>query len=169
VEEETMSRAIYCTTHDRNRAEQIVEQLRLEGVPYGDISVLFAERHGEAIGGTLGRLAEIGPLAIPGLGSFIAGGPLVPALSGAAVGTGVGDIACALIGLGVAEAPATRYEEGVRGGRVLISVRCDGRGQADRAQRVLDRYDVEDILIALVAAVPESAPTLRDVNAPARR
>ena len=183
-----MTRAVYCTTHDRKRAEQIVEQLRLEGIRYPDMSVLlpdprstaqFAhEKHtkapegaamggaaGGVVGGTLGLLAGIGALAIPGLGPFIAAGPIMAALSGAAVGAGALGIAGALIGLGLPEIEAKRYESKVRGGRVLISVRCESDEQVERVRDIFDRYDAEDISHAVDATVtPEAAPTLRDVN-----
>ena len=41
---------------------------------------------GGVTGGVLGLLAGIGALAIPGVGPFIAAGPIMAALSGAAIG-----------------------------------------------------------------------------------
>jgi uncharacterized membrane protein len=113
---------------------------------------------------TLGLLAGIGALAIPGLGPFIAAGPLLAALSGAAAGATVGGIAGALVGMGIPEIEAKRYEGKINGGNILISVHTD---TSDREKRVTDIFKnarAEDICSSTEASVPkpkESRPDLR--------
>ena len=75
-------------------------------------------------GGTLGLLAGIGALAIPGLGPFIAAGPIMGALAGLGAGGAVGGLVGALVGLGVPEYEAKRYEGRVKEGGILLSVHC---------------------------------------------
>src|SRR5689334_16854740 len=100
-----MKKAVMCMVQTRTQAESVVTQLQQAGFHRNDISVLlpdqsgtkdFAHEHntkapegavagagaGGALGGTLGLLAGIGALAIPGLGPFIAAGPLLATLSG---------------------------------------------------------------------------------------
>src|SRR6186713_1210302 len=121
------------------QAERIVDELQQGGVISGDISVLFPDKRGTkdfahehntkapegavagvgaggVIGGTLGLLAGIGALAIPGVGPLIAAGPLLATLSGAAAGATVGGIAGGLIGLGVPEFEAKSYENRISEG-----------------------------------------------------
>lgn len=108
---------------------------------------------GAVIGGTLGWLAGIGALAIPGIGPFIAAGPLVAALAGAGVGGAVGGIGGALVGMGIPEYEAKGYESRVGTGGILLSVHCDDEEWSKRAQEVLERTGAEDI-----SAVGESKP-----------
>jgi len=69
---------------------------------------------GGAIGGTLGLLAGIGALAIPGLGPFIAAGPIMGALAGGGASGAVGGLVGALVEMGMAEFEAKRYEGRVK-------------------------------------------------------
>jgi hypothetical protein len=103
---------------------------------------------GGAIGGTIGLLAGIGALAIPGLGPFIAAGPIMAALSGAAAGATAGGLAGALIGLGIPEYEAKQYETKVKGGNILISVHTDDGAERSRAKEVYTRNQAEDIATA---------------------
>jgi len=128
--------------------EGAVDALRAAGFRNTDISVLFPENAGTkdfahekgtkapegatagagtgaVVGGALGWLAGIGALAIPGVGPFIAAGPLMAALAGAGVGGAVGGIAGTLIGMGIPEYEAKRYEGRVKSGGILLSVRSD--------------------------------------------
>jgi hypothetical protein len=100
---------------------------------------------GGAVGGTLGLLAGIGALAIPGLGPFIAAGPIMAALSGAAAGAAAGGLTGALVGLGVPEYEAKQYESKVKGGNILISVHADGSAQRARAKEIFDHNHAEDV------------------------
>src|SRR5436305_13349553 len=73
---------------------------------------------GGVVGGTLGLLAGIGALAIPGLGPFIAAGPIMGTLAGLGVGGAVGGLVGALVGMGVPEYEAKRYEGRIKEGGV---------------------------------------------------
>ena len=98
-----------------------------------------------AAGGTLGWLAGIGALAIPGVGPFIAAGPIVAALAGAGAVGAVGGIAGALIGLGIPEYEAKRYEGRISKGGILLSVHCDDAEWSRRAKEILERTSGTDI------------------------
>jgi hypothetical protein len=163
-----MSKAAYCLVQSTAQAERIVDQLRAAGFSSGDISVLypdktgtrdFAHEHetkapegaatgattGGVIGGTLGWLAGIGTLAIPGVGPFIAAGPIMAALGGAAVGATVGGITGALIGMGIPEYEAKRYEGKIRDGRILLSVHTEDGKERDRAKDIFKNAGAEDV------------------------
>jgi hypothetical protein len=100
---------------------------------------------GAVIGGTLGWLTGIGALAIPGLGPFIAAGPIVAALAGVGVGGAVGGITGALIGMGIPEYEAKRYEGRVKEGGILLSVHCDDSNWTKRAKEILERTGAQDV------------------------
>src|SRR5205085_8899968 len=100
---------------------------------------------GAAIGGTLGLLAGIGALAIPGLGPFIAAGPIMGALAGAGTGGVVGGLIGALIGMGIPEYEAKRYEGMIKEGKILLSVHADNSDWVKRAKDILERTGAEDI------------------------
>jgi hypothetical protein len=159
--------------------ENGVEGLRIGGFNSGDISVLFPEGTGTrdfavekgtkapegasagagtgaVVGGTLGWLAGIGTLAIPGIGPFIAAGPLVAALAGIGVGGAVGGIAGALIGMGIPEYEAKRYEGRVKDGGILLSVHCENSEMTKRAKDILERTGAKDISSTSEAASDES-------------
>ncbi len=150
------------------QAESAVEKLVAAGFPSGDISVLLADSRstkefahtkdtkapegtttgvtaGGAIGGTLGVLAGIGALAIPGVGPFIAAGPIMAGLAGLGVGGFVGGLLGALVGMGIPEYEAKRYEGRVKGGGTLLSVHCDTSAQVSRAKDMLKATGAEDI------------------------
>jgi len=152
-------------------AADAVDQLRLAGFRNTDISVLYSENvgnkdlaheknskapegavtgatSGAVIGGALGWLAGIGLLAIPGLGPFIAAGPIMAMLGGLGVGGTVGGIAGALVGAGMPEYEAKRYEGRIRKGGVLLSVHCDDSQYVTRAKEILKNTGAEDISAA---------------------
>jgi Protein of unknown function (DUF3341) len=151
--------------------EKAVDALRAAGFRNTDISVLFPENVGTkdfahekgtkapegastgatagvVVGGTVGWLAGIGALAIPGLGPFIAAGPIMAALAGAGVGGTVGGVAGALIGMGIPEYEAKRYEGRVKKGGILLSVHSDKSEWTTRAKDILERTGAEDIASA---------------------
>ena len=66
---------------------------------------------GGVVGGAIGLLAGIGALAIPGVGPFIAAGPLMSVLAGLGVGSAVGGLLGTLVGMGIPEAEAEKYEK----------------------------------------------------------
>jgi hypothetical protein len=156
---------IYATRH---QVENAVDEMKAAGFRNTDISVLFPENVGTkefahekdtkapegtatgvvtggAIGGTLGWLAGIGALAIPGVGPLIAAGPIIGALSGLAAGGVVGGIAGALIGMGIPEYEAKRYEGRIKRGNILLSVHTDSSDWAKKAKTILEETGAEDI------------------------
>jgi len=143
-----MSKSVFGIATTHGQAERIVEQLQAEGFAASEISVLMPDTGGTrdvghvkatkapegattgaatggATGGVIGLLAGIGALAIPGVGPFIAAGPIMAALSGAAVGAATGGVVGGLIGLGIPEIEAKRYEEKLKKGNYLIAVHAD--------------------------------------------
>jgi hypothetical protein len=150
------------------QAEQAVDALVRDRFSNDDISVLAPDRQGTkdfahekhtkapegattgvaaggALGGTLGLLAGVGALAIPGLGPFIAAGPIMGALAGLGVGGAVGGLVGALVGMGIPEYEAKRYEGRVKDGGVLLSVHCATSDEIARAKRILEQTGAEDI------------------------
>jgi len=93
----------------------------------------------------LGWLVGIGALAIPGLGPFVAAGPIMAALAGAGVGGAVGGVTGALVGLGIPEYEAKRYEGRLQRGGILVSVHCDTSDEIKRAKEIMERTGAEDI------------------------
>lgn len=163
-----MKKAVIGIVQTQYQAEKIVEQLQANGFLPSDISVLFPDRAGTSdfaiehstkapegaaagagtggvLGGALGLLVGIGALAIPGLGPFIAAGPLMATLGGAAVGAGVGGITGALIGMGIPEIEAKLYEGKVKSGNILVAVHTDDSRQQKRARAIFDLADAEDV------------------------
>ncbi len=100
---------------------------------------------GGVVGGTLGLLAGIGALAIPGLGPLIAAGPIMAALAGLGVGGAIGGLLGALVGMGIPEYEAKRYEGAVKGGGTLLSVHCDTSDQIDSAKTALKETGASDV------------------------
>jgi hypothetical protein len=148
--------------------EGAVDALKAAGFRNTDISVLFPENvgtkdfahekgtkapegatagagTGAVVGGTLGWLAGIGALAIPGIGPFIAAGPIVAALAGVGVGGAVGGITGALIGMGIPEYEAKRYEGRVKEGGILLSVHSDNSEWTKKAKGILESTGAQDI------------------------
>jgi len=102
---------------------------------------------GAVIGGTLGWLVGIGALAIPGLGPFIAAGPIMATLAGIGVGGAVGGFSGALIGLGIPEYEAKHYEARMQKGGILLSVHCASSEEVDRAKAIMESTGGEDISV----------------------
>jgi hypothetical protein len=116
-----------------------------EGATTGAVS-------GAVLGGVLGWLAGIGALAIPGLGPFIAAGPIMGMLAGAGAVGVAGGIVGSLVGLGIPEYEAKRYEGRVKSGGILLSVHCDRSEWVSRARNILVETGAEDISSASEAA-----------------
>jgi hypothetical protein len=163
-----MKHAVYGIANTIGQANAIVDRLHTTGFPDEDISVLlpdkgdtrdFAhEKHTKApegataggvaglgVGGALGLLAGVGALAIPGVGPFIAAGPIMGALSGAAVGGATGGLIGGLVGLGMPEFEAKQYEGKVRAGNILISVHTEDSKARSRAKEILETAGAKDI------------------------
>ncbi len=151
--------------------ERAVEALKVEGFRNSDISALFPQNEGTKefahekntkapegaaagagtgalLGGGLGWLVGIGALAIPGLGPFIAAGPIVAALAGAGVGGAVGGLTGALIGMGIPEYEAKRYEGLVKEGGILLSVHSDSSEWTSKAKTILEQSGANDVASA---------------------
>jgi len=128
-----------------NRARGISRISKDTKAPEGTTAGVTA---GGVIGGTLGVLAGIGALAIPGVGPFIAAGPIMGALAGVGVGGVVGGLIGALVGLGIPEYEAKRYEGRLRDGGVLLSVHCDTSEEIKRAKNLLKETGAEDVASA---------------------
>ena len=119
---------------------------------------------GGVIGGTLGLLAGIGAIAIPGVGPFIAAGPIMGALAGLGAGGAVGGLIGALVGMGMPEYEAKRYEGRVKAGGVLLSIHCDTSGEVSRAKDLLKATGAEDI-----ASAGEKSASIHGVEEPVGR
>jgi len=173
-----MAKAVLCIARRRAQAEDIVNALKAAGFSNNDISVLLPDKEGTrdfaheqhtkapegavtgaAAGGialgALGWLVGIGSLAIPGLGPFIAAGPILAALSGAAVGGAVGGLAGGLIGMGMPEYEAKQYEGKIKEGNILISAHTENSGQVSRAKEIFKNAGAEDISYTGESAVPD--------------
>jgi hypothetical protein len=176
LKDQIMSKSVFCTSTFA-QAETIVRNLQVAGFSADDISVLVADKEGTrdfalkhntkapegatagagtgaVVGGALGWLAGIGTLAIPGVGPLIAAGPIMAALGGAALGGSVGGFTGALIGLGIPEFEARKYEGKVKAGSALISVHSEDSNQTKRAKDIFERAGASDITTAGEAAVP---------------
>jgi hypothetical protein len=179
--------AVFGIYPDQLTAEDAVDSLKDTGFRSTDISVLFPdnqgtkdfahEKHtkapeaavaggssGAIIGGALGWLAGIGALAIPGVGAFIAAGPIMGMLTGIGVGGAIGGITGALIGLGIPEYEAKRYEGRIRRGGILLSVHCDDADWSKRAKNILHQTGGED-----VASTGEARADFAMTDKPMRR
>jgi hypothetical protein len=107
---------------------------------------------GAVIGGALGWLAATGVLSVPGLGPLLAAGPIVATLAGIGVGGTLGGLSGALLGLGMPEYEAKRYQGRIEKGGILLSVHCDNRYWVNKAKSLLDSTGAEDISSASESA-----------------
>jgi len=174
-----MKNAVYCIAKNRMQAETIVASLKQAGFAPNEISVLLPDKSGTrdfahekntkmpegataggatgmGVGAVLGWLAGIGTLAIPGVGPFIAAGPIMAALGGAAVGGATGGIIGGLVGMGIPEYEAQLYDGKIRGGSALISVHTDNSDQVKTAKKIYKDAGAEDINSTSEAKVPSS-------------
>jgi hypothetical protein len=116
---------------------------------------------GAVLGGTLGLLAGVGALAIPGVAPLIAAGPIMAALAGVGIGGAMGGITGALVGMGVPEYEAKRYEGHLQDGAILLSAHCDTCDEIRRAREILERTDAEDISSTGEASVDSAKADMR--------
>jgi len=174
--------AVFGIYQTATNAEMAVDRLVAAGYSNEDVSVLMADAYttkefahekntkapegttvgvttGGLVGGTLGLLAGIGALAIPGVGPLIAAGPIMSALAGLGVGGAVGGLVGALVGMGIPEYEAKRYEGHVKNGGVLLSVHCETPGEIQRAKEILKTSGAEDI-----ASTGEKAVSSHEVD-----
>ena len=178
-----------CILQTRDQVDNVVHKLRASGFSNNDISVLFPdpqgsrdfahEQHtkapeaalagagaGGALGGALGVLVGIGALAIPGLGPFIAAGPVMAALGGVAAGATIGSVTGALVGLGIPEFEAKRYEGKIKGGNLLLSVHAETADEIACARAICEVEGAEDICEAAESSVPDPGPEVLAKRAP---
>src|SRR3982751_2378091 len=172
-----MSKSVFGIATTHGQAERIVQQLEAQGFPTSEISVLMPDTGGTrdvghvkatkapegattgattggAAGGVLGLLAGIGALAIPGVGPFIAAGPIMAALSGAAIGAGTGGLVGGLIGLGIPEIEAKRYANKLKAGNYLIAAHARDGDEEDRAEEIFKSAGAEDISTSAMSKAP---------------
>lgn len=171
-------KSVFCIARDHVQASNIVENLKSAGFSNNDISALLPDKDstrefahekgtkapegaitgagtGGVLGGVLGWLVGIGALAIPGLGPFVAAGPIMAALSGGAIGATAGGIIGALVGMGIPEFEAKRYEARLREGRILIAVHSENSDETKRAKEIFERAGAEDISTSSEASVSD--------------
>ncbi|MBA3457010.1 MAG: DUF3341 domain-containing protein [Deltaproteobacteria bacterium] len=167
--------SVFGLFNDEDALSRAVDALKAAGFRNEDISALLPDRsqtktfahekhtkapEGAAIGatagvvsgGALGLLLGLGMIAIPGLGAFLAAGPIMGALAGAGVGGAVGTLTGALVGMGIPEYEAKRYESYINKGGALLSVHCDDREWGHKARSILDGFGGHDIDTAREAA-----------------
>jgi hypothetical protein len=177
-------RAVFGIYKTRDAAERAVSALKEAGFSSSDVAIILPESLGKAsltpekatkapegaaaggtsglvLGGALGWLAGVGALAIPGLGPFIAAGPILGALAGAGLGSAVGGLTGALIGMGIPEIEAKIYEGRLAQGNILLSVHCDTPELADRAKQILETTHAEDISVTREEKVKQRAQSAK--------
>jgi hypothetical protein len=160
--------AVFGIYSSRESAERAADAIVQAGFSASDISALLPENLGNraigtekatkapegataggtagaVLGGTLGLLAGVGALAIPGVGPLIAAGPIMATLAGAGVGGAIGGITGALVGMGIPEYEAKRYEGRIQKGGILLSVHCASSDEVKRAKETMERTAAEDI------------------------
>jgi hypothetical protein len=175
-------KAVFGIAQTEAQAVTIADNLKAAGFTENDVSVLFPDKQGTKdfaheqhtkapegatagagggaiLGGALGWIVGIGALAIPGLGPFIAAGPIMAALAGAAGGAAVGGLTGALIGMGIPEYEAKRYEGKVKDGNILMSVHTDDSKERERAREIFVKGGAEDISYTGEASVPKDQRT----------
>lgn len=173
-----MTKSVFCIATSEPDAQAITNELSENGFAREDISVLFPDRSGSrdfaheqntkapegtvagvstggVLGGALGWVVGIGALAIPGVGPFIAAGPIVAMLAGSAVGATVGGITGALIGMGIPEIEAKQYEGKIKAGNILISVHAENDIEIEMAKRIFGKANAEDITSTGESVVPD--------------
>lgn len=174
-----MKKSVVGIVATQAQAQRIVDEVQVIGVPNSEVSALFPDKGGTrdfahenhtkapegavagvgaggVLGGTLGLLAGIGALAIPGVGPLIAAGPLMGALSGAAAGAAVGGLAGALIGLGIPELEAKAYEGKIRDGNLLLAVHASNSDQEKKIKDIFKRHDAKDVSVTSEASPPKA-------------
>jgi hypothetical protein len=162
------SAAIFAIFAMRTRAEAAIDRLTAAGFSSGALSVLISDQEGSkefatktstkaaedaitgaevgaVVGGTLTLLAGLNALAMPGVGSLIAAGPILASLAGLGAGAAVGGLVGALVGLGIPEYEAKLYDGRLKGGDVLLSVHCASNEELSRARDLLTASGAEDI------------------------
>lgn len=173
-----MNKVVIGILDSRSQAENLISRLQSAGIDPADISALLPDKHGTTdfahehgtkapegavagagaggvLGGTLGLLMGIGSLAIPGLGPFIAAGPLMAALSGAAAGAAIGGLTGALVGMGIPEVEAKHYEGKLKGGNILMAVHTEDAEELSSIEDLMKESGAEHVTSTSEASVPK--------------
>lgn len=164
-----MSRhSVFCITTSPIHASRTVDRLKTAKLPNHSISALLADpgmywpfakntdHHvletaiagattGVVIGVAWGWIAGIAALSIPGVGPFLACGPIVSAMSGGSIGAALGGVGGGLIRMGIPETEARIYEKRILKGEILLSVHTECRGELHRAKGIFDDSRAGDI------------------------
>lgn len=182
------NKAVFGIYKSREAAENGVRFLKTNGFRTTDVSLLLPQAAGAqdlihmkstkapegvatgastgiVLGGTLGLLVGIGAIALPGIGPFIAAGPIMSALAGIGIGTAVGVVSGALIGFGIPEYEAIKYEGHLKDGGILLSVHVDDSEWAQKAKNILETTGAYDIAIS-TELKSNWDQTLRHSNSP---
>jgi hypothetical protein len=177
-------KSVFGICKSRYEVDSVVNDLLNGGFNNNDISVLLPSKEetknfahekatkapegaasgaagGAVVGGTLGWLAGIGLLAIPGVGPFVAAGPIVASIAGLGLGGAIGGLTGALVGMGIPEYEAKRYEDIVKNGGILLSVHVDDDAWTDRAKKILEQWNVQDVS---VVSEKSSSPDFKKSN-----
>jgi len=96
----------------------------------GDVTAGEGMVTGAITGGLIGAAAA---LFIPAVGPVLAGGILASTLTGIIAGAATGGVAAALIDLGVSDDDARYYESEFKSGRLLVTVKPEGRWDEARS------------------------------------
>jgi len=109
---------------------------------------------GGIIGGIAGLLIGLGVITIPGIGGVLVAGPLLAALgitgavgstiSGAATGALAGGLIGGLLALGLDEKTAKDYEQGVKEGDILLTVKTDKAHKAE-IENILHQHEATKV------------------------
>lgn len=160
-----MSRHIYCLATDIPHARTVMEALAEAGITSDRVSVLAADRrtnsslagdpHGHVahgtleginIGGAIGWLAGLGALAIPGIGLFVAAGPILGILTGVAVGASLGTLRGTMLEeMGIPDPSLPHFEGAMNEGLIVISARFEDDQSSARASAAISRVGALDI------------------------
>jgi hypothetical protein len=180
-----MANSVFGIVPSLDQATDLVNNLKSAGFSADDISVLFPDKQGTrefaheqhtkapegatvgvttggALGGLLGLLAGLGALAIPGVGPFIAAGPVLAALSGGAVGGVIGGVTGALVGLGIPEVEARLYEGKLKEGNILVAAHADDRAKLKQAEDLFRASGALHVKAGSTKKVPASESVDRD-------
>ena len=170
-----MKKSVFAIANNVSQAQSLIDGLTQAGFAETEISVLAPDTTGShtfgavketkapegattgattggVVGGVLGLLAGLGALAIPGVGPFVAAGPIMGALSGLGIGATAGGIVGGLIGLGIPEFEAKVYDEKLKAGHYLISVHAHDGDDVDRAKQVFNAGNAQDISVSSMAS-----------------
>ncbi len=107
---------------------------------------------GGLVGGFGGLVAQLGLIAIPGVGPFLATGPIAVTIAGLVAGSAVGGLIGSMIDLGFTKEEAEEFEEYINQGKIIVfvddkdeSIRDDVHNNFYANQSLIrDRYKIEE-------------------------